>query len=99
MAQPTRWTQALHDDSLLVALSPDPSTVVALLSLKRAPSAGTLGTPPLGADGMQRLLRYKRRRLVLEEIDFDPDAEQALADAGRLSGDLLLSRPFFCRFC
>mmetsp|Transcript_12201 Transcript_12201/g.34317 ORF Transcript_12201/g.34317 Transcript_12201/m.34317 type:complete len:122 (-) Transcript_12201:398-763(-) len=79
--------QALHDDSLLVGLSPDPTTAVGLVRLMRSPSAvGALGALPLGTEGVLRILRYKRRRLILEPIDIDPDAEQALAEASSASG-------------
>uniref|UniRef100_A0A061RMG3 Elongator complex protein 4 n=1 Tax=Tetraselmis sp. GSL018 TaxID=582737 RepID=A0A061RMG3_9CHLO len=72
--------EALHDDSVLVGLSPDPGTAVGRVSLLKSSPVGALGSAPAGAGGQQRLLRHRRRRLALEEISIDPDAEQALSE-------------------
>mmetsp|Transcript_43401 Transcript_43401/g.109896 ORF Transcript_43401/g.109896 Transcript_43401/m.109896 type:complete len:400 (+) Transcript_43401:275-1474(+) len=86
LADTVAHVRALRSDALMVALAPDSSTATGVLSLLRLPSCGGLGVVPLGPEGTAWLLRHKRRRLVLEEIDIDPDAEQALAEAGSATG-------------
>ena len=59
-------------------LAPDPSSVVGLLNLRKLASLGALAAPtPKEA---MYLIRHKRKRLAISQIETDPDAEAALAE-------------------
>ncbi|GLC38028.1 hypothetical protein PLESTF_001436100 [Pleodorina starrii] len=71
--------EGLADDLPLVKLLPDPNSAVALLSVRKLSSAGTVG--PRLPDGQLYVVRHKRRRLGLSPVEVDPDAEERQAEA------------------
>eukprot|EP00798_Chlamydomonas_sp_ICE-L_P007826 gene7826-1025_t len=68
----------LSNDSDVYQLLPDAQSAVALLSVRKLPSAG-MAAPRL-ADTTVYVLRNKRKRLAITPVEVDPDAEARLQD-------------------
>ncbi|KAK9866712.1 hypothetical protein WJX84_000603 [Apatococcus fuscideae] len=71
--------EAVAEDSSIVKLAPDPSSCVALLHVRKLPGLNAFARPSPGVP--LYLVRHKRRRLAIEAVEVDPDAEAALAAA------------------
>ncbi|KAK9825219.1 hypothetical protein WJX74_000929 [Apatococcus lobatus] len=71
--------EAVAEDSSVVKLAPDPASCVALLHVRKLPGLNTFARPTPSVP--LYLVRHKRRRLAIEAVEVDPDAEAALAAA------------------
>ena len=72
--------KAVRDDSSLVSLVPESASVCGLLQIRKLPRLNILARQLPAIDTL--IIRHKRRRLALEAIDIDPDAEAALGNKG-----------------
>jgi elongator complex protein 4 len=72
--------QAVQDDSDIVRLAPDSSTVSGLLHLEKLASMGLIAAP--APQNPLYLVRSKRRRMAITPVEIDPDAEEADAAGG-----------------
>jgi len=72
--------EAVHDDSDIVRLAPDPSSVAGLLHLQKLCSIGSIAAP--APQNPLYLVRSKRRRMSITPVEIDPDAEESEAAAG-----------------
>lgn len=79
--------------------APLPLSAVALLELRRLPSAGLVSCR--APDAPLQLVRYKRRRLALVAVEVDPDAEAggSAAQAGGSTAGGGSSKPAAAALC
>ncbi|KAL0026942.1 hypothetical protein WJX79_001211 [Trebouxia sp. C0005] len=70
--------EAVRDDSDIVRLIPEPASCCGLLHLQKLPSLNALSPPIL--DITLFIIRHKRRRLAIQAIQIDPDAEAGETD-------------------
>ncbi|KAL3163286.1 hypothetical protein ABBQ32_009681 [Trebouxia sp. C0010 RCD-2024] len=70
--------EAVRDDSDIVRLIPEPASCCGLLHLQKLPSLNALG-PPI-PDITLFIIRHKRRRLAIQAVQIDPDAEAGEAE-------------------
>lgn len=71
--------EAVRDDSDIVRLIPEPASCCGLLHLQKLPSLNALG-PPI-PDVTLFIIRHKRRRLAIQAVQIDPDAEAGETDS------------------
>ncbi|CAL8467548.1 g7086 [Coccomyxa elongata] len=74
--------EAFREDSGIARLLSDANSCCGLLRVRRLPALNTLSRPLPSAE--LYLLRHRRRRLAIEQLQVDPDAEAA--EAERASG-------------
>ncbi|DBA85372.1 TPA: hypothetical protein ACH3X2_006051 [Trebouxia sp. C0005] len=70
--------EAVRDDSDIVRLIPEPASCCGLLHLQKLPSLNALSPPIL--DITLFIIRHKRRRLAIQAVQIDPDAEAGETD-------------------
>ncbi|KAK9909878.1 hypothetical protein WJX75_008871 [Coccomyxa subellipsoidea] len=70
--------EAFRDDSGISRMVADRSSCCGLMRVRRLPALNTLSRPLPGAE--LYLLRHRRRRLAIEQLQVDPDAEAAEAE-------------------
>ncbi|BDA42805.1 Elongator complex protein 4 [Coccomyxa sp. Obi] len=86
--------EAFREDSGIARLVSDASSCCGLLRVRRLPALNTLSRPLPSSE--LYLLRHRRRRLAIEQLQVDPDAEAAEAEhaSGKSSAaGLLCSGP------
>ncbi|EIE24544.1 hypothetical protein COCSUDRAFT_40910 [Coccomyxa subellipsoidea C-169] len=86
--------EAFRDDSGIARMVSDASSCCGLMRVRRLPALNTLSRPLPAAE--LHLLRHRRRRLAIEQLQVDPDAEAAEAEhaSGKSSAaGLLCSGP------
>lgn len=76
--------EAVQDDSDIVRLAPDPSTIAGLLHLQKLCSIGSIAAP--APQNPLYLVRSKRRRMAITPVEIDPDAEEADGASGGGNG-------------
>jgi elongator complex protein 4 len=76
--------EAVQDDSDVVRLAPDPSSVSGLLHLQKLASMGSICAP--APQNPLYLVRSKRRRMAITPVEIDPDAEETEAAGGGQGG-------------
>lgn len=84
---------AVEDTSQVVNLSKDSKTVAGHLEILKLPAFGAVKAPL--PQIRSYVIRNKRRRLVIEAVEVDPDAEQAFLEraAQEMNPSSLISKP------
>lgn len=85
--------ESVDDTSQVVNLSKDSKTVAGHLEIQKLPAFGCIKAPLPQITSY--IIRNKRRRLMIEAVEVDPDAEQAWLDkeAQEMNPSALVSKP------